>query len=82
MITNILGDNVGSIEVIQQVGDDKMIANAARVSFAKDNAGDLTASDEKLIQYLVKHKHTSPFEHNLLTLKVKLPMPIGEQWLR
>lgn len=81
-LNNILGDGIGSIQVIQQVGNDKMIANAARVSFAQDNDKDLTAGDERLIKYLVEHRHTSPFEHNLLTVKVKLPMPIGEQWLR
>lgn len=79
---DILGDGIGSMEVIQQCGDDKMIVNAARVSFGADNKLPLTQGDERLIKYLVEHHHTSPFEHNLLTVKVKLPLNIGEQWLR
>ena len=60
----LYGDGIG--DYIQHVGDDKMIANAARVSFGQDNTKPLTARDEKLIKYLIEHKHTSPFEHNLL----------------
>lgn len=79
---NVLGDNIGSVQVIQQCGNDKLIVNAARVSFGSDNDLPLTNGDERLIKYLVEHHHTSPFEHNLLTVKVKLPLNIGEQWLR
>jgi thymidylate synthase (FAD) len=82
-LNNILGDYLGKMEVIQQVGDDKMAVNAARVSLANDGMEDmLTFSDRRLINYLVRHEHGSPFEHNLLTVKVKLPLNIGEQWIR
>lgn len=83
---NVLGDGIGSLEVIQQCGNDTMIVNAARVSHRNDvglhlSMG-LNAKDVKLIKFLVDNNHTSPLEHNLLTLKVKLPINIGEQWLR
>lgn len=81
-LTNILGDNIGNMEVIQQVGNDKMIVNAARVSYGRDTKGEINARDAKLVRRLVKDHHTSPFEHNLLTVKVRLPLNIGEQWLR
>lgn len=81
-LNNILGDGIGNMQLIQQVGDDKMIVNAARVSYGQDTEGELTARDAKLIRRLVRDHHTSPFEHNLLTVKVRLPLNIGEQWLR
>ena len=81
-LNNILGDNIGNMEVIQQVGNDKMIVNAARVSYGPDTKGEINARDTKLVRRLVKDHHTSPFEHNLLTVKVRLPLNIGEQWLR
>lgn len=81
---NILGDGIGNLEVIQFCGTEKMIVNAARVSHRKDclDNPELLTDDIKLIKFLIEHRHTSPLEHTLLTIKVKLPMPIGEQWLR
>lgn len=77
-----LNDGKSSLEVIQQCGSDKMIVNAARVSYAKDVGNNFTDKDAKLIKYLIDHRHTSPLEHSMLTIKVKLPLNIGEQWLR
>jgi thymidylate synthase (FAD) len=64
------------------VGDDKMIANAARVSFGQDNTKPLTPRDKKLIKYLIDHKHTSPFEHNSITFLFEVPMFVRSQHMR
>lgn len=77
-----LGDHIGSVSLVQHVGDDKMITNAARVSFAGDNLTPLNARDEKLIRYLLQHGHGSPFEHNLITFKVVCPIFVDRQMVR
>ncbi|WP_255807582.1 FAD-dependent thymidylate synthase [Deinococcus sp. KNUC1210] len=77
-----LGDPFGSVALVQHVGDDKMIVNAARVSFGGDSDAPLTSRDEKLIGYLLKHQHGSPFEHNLITFKVVCPIFVDRQMVR
>lgn len=77
-----LGDDIGSVALIQHVGSDKMIVNAARVSFGGDNEQELDAKDEKLIKYLLKHNHGSPFEHNLITFKIVCPLFVDRQLVR
>ena len=78
----LYGDGIGKVSHIQHVGDDKMIANAARVSFGQDNTRPLTPRDKKLIKYLVDHKHTSPFEHNSITFLFEVPMFVRSQHMR
>ena len=78
----LYGDGIGKVSYVQHVGDDKMIANAARVSFGQDNTKPLTARDEKLIRYLIQHKHTSPFEHNSITFLFEVPMFVRSQHMR
>ncbi len=77
-----LGDDLGSVSLIQHVGDDKMIVNAARVSFGGDNLAPLDGKDERLIRYLLRHHHGSPFEHNLITFKVVCPIFVDRQMVR
>ncbi|GAA4005801.1 FAD-dependent thymidylate synthase [Deinococcus rubellus] len=77
-----LSDGIGSAALIQYAGDDKMIVNAARVSFGGDSDVPLTGRDEKLIAYLLKHKHGSPFEHNLITFKLVCPIFVDRQLVR
>ena len=52
------------------MGSDQRIVRAARVSFARDKVSD-ELRDKKLIRYLFKHKHASPFEHNIIALRVE-----------
>ncbi len=78
----LYGDGIGKVSYIQHVGDDKMIANAARVSFGQDNTRPLTPRDKKLIKYLIDHKHTSPFEHNSITFLFEVPMFVRSQHMR
>lgn len=78
----LYGDGIGKVSYVQHVGDDKMIVNAARVSFGQDNTRPLTERDKKLIKYLVEHKHTSPFEHNSITFLFEVPMFVRSQHMR
>lgn len=78
----LYGDGIGKVSYIQHVGDDKMVANAARVSFGQDNTKPLTPRDKKLIKYLAEHKHTSPFEHNSITFLFEVPMFVRSQHMR
>ena len=78
----LYGDGIGKVSYVQHVGDDKMIVNAARVSFGRDNNKPLTERDKKLIKYLIEHKHTSPFEHNSITFLFEVPMFVRSQHMR
>ena len=71
-------DNIGSIELVQSMGEDITIVNAARVSFGvhKDV---IDEKDKKLIGYLIKHKHTSTLEHNIATFRIKVPLFVRSQ---
>jgi len=81
LLDNILGDKIGSLELIRVSGSDIDIVNAARVSYGKQ-VDKITNRDSKLIRYLVQHQHTSPFEHNQLSFRVKCPMFVARQWMR
>lgn len=76
-----LGDNISSLTLVRVSGSDVDVVNAARVSFGK-TVTELSERDEKLINYLVKHQHTSPFEHNQLSFRVKCPIFVQRQWMR
>jgi len=76
-----LKDGISSIELIRVSGSDLDVVNAARVSYGK-HATELSDRDAKLIRFLMEHNHTSPFEHNQLSFKVKLPIYVMRQWIR
>jgi thymidylate synthase (FAD) len=78
MIIDLYNDGIGSVELIQHMGTDLTIVNSARVSFGKEKE-ELDEKDEKLIKYLVKHKHTSTFEHNVATFRFKVPLFVRSQ---
>ena len=78
----LYGDGIGKVSYVQHVGDDKMIVNAARVSFGQDNTKPLTERDQKLIKYLIEHRHTSPFEHNSITFMLEVTMFVRSQHMR
>lgn len=69
------------VQLIESWGTDKTVARAARVSFGSDDLStdELTERDKKLIHYLAKHKHTSCFEHQGATLRLKVPIFIARQ---
>jgi thymidylate synthase (FAD) len=70
----------GFVRVIDYSGDDAAIVQAARVSYGKGTRK--TSEDRQLIRYLVRHRHTSPFEMCELKLHVKMPIFVARQWIR
>lgn len=70
----------GFVRYIDHMGDDKRIVEAARISYKSPNKGE--EQDKKLLTYLWKNKHTSPFEMVKLTLNIKLPVFIMRQYVR
>lgn len=76
-----LGDGIGSVELLDHMGSDLKVVNAARVSKAKESH-ELTSRDKRLIGFLTAHEHGSPFEHNVMTLRVKAPIFVLRQWMR
>ena len=77
--TYTLGDEIGSIELVDYMGNDLSIVNAARTSYAKQS-GILTEKDQKLIKYLIKHNHTSPLRGVSFTFRVEAPLFVCRQW--
>ena len=71
-------DNVGFVEYVQHMGDDLTIVNSARVSFGKHKT-EIDGRDKKLINYLIKNRHTSTLEHNVVTFRFKVPMYVRSQ---
>ena len=74
-------DGVGKVQYIDHMGTDLTIVNSARVSFGVEKE-ELDARDKKLINYLVKHRHTSTFEHNVVTFKFVVPLFVRSQHMR
>jgi len=74
----IYHDKIGRVQYIQHYGSDLTIANSARVSFGKES-GELNEKDKKLINYLIKHKHTSTLEHCGVTFKFVVPLYVRSQ---
>ncbi|MEZ5824018.1 MAG: FAD-dependent thymidylate synthase [Geminicoccaceae bacterium] len=70
----------GFIRVIDYMGDDAAIVQAARVSYGKGTKH--VSNDRGLINYLMRHRHTSPFEMCEIKLHVKLPIFVARQWIR
>ena len=88
----------GHVEYVNHMGDDLMVVNAARVSFAKESEWGMTEEnydwypgktepfsptlqekDSKLISYLAKHQHWTPFAHPQICLRIKAPISIRTQ---
>ncbi len=74
-----LKDGKSRIELIDSMGNDLSIVNDARASFEK-TSDKLNEKDVKLINYLIKHEHTSPFRGVTFKFKVKAPLYICRQW--
>jgi len=70
----------GYVRYIDHMGTDQTIVEAARVSYKSPSKGD--EQDKRLLQYLWKNKHTSPFEMCKLQLNIKLPIFVMRQYVR
>jgi len=73
----------GEVRLVDWMGEDLSVVRAARVSYdAEWRTGEDDGKDEKLIAYLVRNKHTSPFETVTFTFEVKAPIFVLRQWMR
>jgi thymidylate synthase (FAD) len=71
-------DGIGRVEYVEHMGSDLTVVNSARVSFGKHKEK-LDEKDERLIRYLIKHRHTSTLEHNLITYRFVVPLFVRSQ---
>jgi len=72
--------NYGFVRLIDIMGDDSSIVQAARVSYGK---GTKTVNEDRgLIRYLMRHRHTTPFEMVEFKFHIKLPIFVARQWIR
>lgn len=69
----------GYVRLVDTLGDDLSVVNAARVSYDKESE-QFTEKDEKLVRFLVREGHTSPFRHAALTFEVYAPLFVARQW--
>jgi len=70
----------GYVELQSVMGNDLAIVNAARTSFLGESKG--AEKDKKLLMYLMKHRHTTPFEHVVFKFRVKAPVVVWWHWVR
>lgn len=99
-----LDDGISNVELIDHMGSDLTVVNAARVSMHKESEWEidgfdeyidpdsrvisyeprlkLSAKDEKLIHYLARHNHWTPFSHPQVTLRIKMPIFVARQWFK
>jgi len=77
----MMADGIGFVELLETFGDDLTVVNAARVSFDKVST-ELTEGDKKLIHYLAKHDHVSPFFHPQVRFRLKMPLFVAREWFR
>lgn len=71
-------DGIGRVDYVQHMGSDLTVVNSARVSFGVEKE-ELDGRDRKLINYLIKHRHTSTLEHNLVTFRFVVPLFVRSQ---
>ena len=75
---DLYGDGIGKVEYVDHMGTDLTPVNSARVSFGKHKT-ELDEKDKVLIDYLIEHKHTSVFEHNVATFRFTVPLFVRSQ---
>jgi thymidylate synthase (FAD) len=70
----------GFVRLVDYLGGDDRIVQSARVSYGEGTK--TVREDRALIDYLLRHRHTSPFEQVILTFHVKMPIFVARQWIR
>ena len=78
MRVELFEDGIGAVEYISHMGTDLSVVNAARVSFGSEKE-EVDQKDVKLINYLMAHNHSSPFEHCAITFRFTVPLFIRSQ---
>jgi len=76
-IVNVL--DKGYVRLVDVMGSDLTVVNAARVSFARESH-EFDERDERLIKFLAREGHMSPFRHAMATFEVKAPLMVARQW--
>jgi thymidylate synthase (FAD) len=76
-----LKDNKSKVEILEVMGNDLTVVNAARVSFSKESAV-FDEKDSKLVKYLATHNHISPFFHPQIRMRLKMPIFVAREWFR
>ena len=76
-----LGDSIGNVELLEVMGNDLTVVNAARVSFHKESK-EMCEGDAKLIRYLARHNHVTPFFHPQIRMRLKMPIFVAREWYR
>ena len=74
----LFNDSVGRVDYVNHMGDDLTVVNSARVSFGVQKEK-LNERDKNLINYLIKHRHTSTLEHNIITFRFCVPLFVRSQ---
>jgi thymidylate synthase (FAD) len=69
----------GYVRLVDTLGDDVSVVNAARVSYDKE-VHEFAERDSKLLKFLIREGHTSPFRHAALTFEVYAPLFVARQW--
>lgn len=76
---NVLVLDKGYVRLVDSMGSDLSVVNAARVSYDKESQ-EFNDRDDKLIRFLVRENHTAPFRHAIVTLEVYAPLFVARQW--
>ncbi|HIH0669259.1 TPA: FAD-dependent thymidylate synthase, partial [Staphylococcus aureus] len=76
-IINVL--DKGYVRLVNHMGSDLTVVNSARVSYAKESK-ELNDKDVKLIKFLAREGHTSPFRHVIAQYEVYAPLMVARQW--
>lgn len=71
----------GYVRLVDVMGDDLSVVNAARVSYDKES-GLLRPNDKRLLEFLWREGHTSPFRHAAISLEVYAPLMVARQWYK
>ncbi|MBY0012286.1 FAD-dependent thymidylate synthase [Paenibacillus typhae] len=77
MLINVL--DKGYVRLVNHMGSDLTVVNAARVSYAKQSE-ELSEKDIRLIRFLAREGHTSPFRHAVIQFEIYAPLMVARQW--
>lgn len=77
-----LNDGISSVQLIEHLGSDRSVTQAARVSFANDLTVYTDEREYKLIKFLLKEGHGTPFESNLLKFRIKCPIFVDRHFVK
>ncbi len=74
-------DGIGFVEVLEVMGNDLTVVNAARVSFERESE-QMNDQDIRLLKFLARKQHISPFFHPQIRFRIKMPIFIAREWFR